>query len=341
MHYKNERAFVEDMRGGVLYSAYLFYGPETYLVEKYAKKIFGKGDDPFNSQRFDGGSPDIPAIYDAAEALPVFADKKQVLVDNLDPAKLSPEDLDGFEALLENLPETTTLIVTLRGKEPAPSAAAKKIIKLMDKYGAAVELGARAPGELAKFCRDLAKKLGCELSAEGAKYLLRICHNDMQPLENETRKICAYLKEGEITRDIIDILVTPKIEARVFDLQKYIIGGEAKKALELLSGLFALKEEPVGILAVLSMSFCDMYRARAARDAGVNSSRMLKDFEYKSAYRAENAFRAAGGISVRQARAAVNLLCEGDRKMKSLPVDNKIILEQTVLELMILCGRPA
>jgi len=65
---------------------------------------------------------------------------------------------------------------------------------------------------------------------------------------------------------------------------------------------------------------------------------MIKDFEYKSSYRAENAFRGAGKVSAKQARAAVVLLCGADRRMKSLPVDNAVILEQTVVELIMLCG---
>ncbi|MCL2857132.1 MAG: DNA polymerase III subunit delta [Oscillospiraceae bacterium] len=339
MRYTDEFSFGKVVRAGTTYPVYLLYGSERYLIEKWAKSLLGKGESsPFNSQRLDGQHPDLGEIWSALEALPLFAQEKVVHLDDFDPSGLSPKDLEDFAAMLADIPPSSRLIVTAKAASFATSAVGKKIIKLVEEHGAAVELSIRGRGDLVKFLQAGAKRLGCDLSGDGARHLVEICPADMQLLENELAKVCAFAGSGEIDREKIDAMVTPKTEASAFELSQLILRGSTKGALELLGRLFYLREEPIAILGALSVSFCDLYRACAAKDAGLAVPAMVKTYGYKSEFRAKKAFQNAGKLSLKAARKAVTMLCECDAAMKSTAGDARIRLEQLTVKLTALCG---
>ena len=66
---------------------YFLYGEEKYLISHYTEaivnKVLGKSYSDFNFQAFDGGKASIDEIADAAQALPLFAEHKCVLVKDL------------------------------------------------------------------------------------------------------------------------------------------------------------------------------------------------------------------------------------------------------------------
>jgi DNA polymerase-3 subunit delta len=334
-----EKTLAKAHRAGQRHTVWLLYGAETYLVERWAKTLMGEEPDanPFNAQRLDGKAPDLEALWDAVQAMPFFAEEKRVLLDGLEASSFHAEDLKAFETLLEELPDTTTLIITAKDPGFGTSAGGKKIIKLAEKLGAAVELGTPSPGDMEQFLQQEAEHQGCTLDSATARYLLQICPSDMQILQNELDKICSYAKEGKITRKHIDAVAIPKIEARTFDLQKFILRGDAGGALRLLADLFSLREDPIAILAALSMGFCDLYRAKCVRNAGGSRETLITQFGYRSEYRARKAYEESARHSTSRLRKMVLMLCDCDRLIKSTAVDTRLRLEQLTVELSALC----
>lgn len=336
MLYKNEDSFARDFKTGEPNGLYFLYGSENYLIDAWAarlvKKVCGQPD-AFNFQKLDGRRPDLDTLIDATEALPLMAESKCVLLDDIDASKLNAEQQKTLEELFADLNPACVLIVTAKPPVFDMSAAgAKKLIKLADTHGAAVELGSRGAAGLSAFIKAEAKKHGCEASTNICKYILQICENDMLTLKAEVAKICAYAGDGELVRVHVDAVATPKIEARVFDLSKAILAGNAQRAMEILANLFYLRESPVAVLAALIMSYVDLYRARIARDEGKSMADVMKLFGYKSEYRVKNAF--SGRLSAKRLRQCLACLYDCDIKMKSTGIDDRILLEQTVVLLL-------
>ena len=100
------------------------------------------------------------------------------------------------------------------------------------------------------------KKEVVQLSKQNAAHILFLSGNDLQTLYNEIEKLCAYTKEGEITKEAIDLNVVRNFETTVFLLANAIVAGNYSKAYELLDILFYQNEEPIAILAVLATSLC-------------------------------------------------------------------------------------
>ena len=124
-------------------------------------------------------------------------------------------------------------------------------------------------------------KRGCSLSKTKCCPNFVLSGNDLQTLYNEIEKLCAYTKEGEITKEAIDLNVIRNFETTVFLLANAIVAGQYNKAYELLDMLFYQNEEPIAILAVLATSYVDMYRVRACIQSGQAVSTLSQYFDYK------------------------------------------------------------
>ncbi len=340
MLYSNEDAFAKAGKQGVKHCAYLLYGSENFLIEKWAAALLKQHgqDSAFNLHRFDGRKPDLDAVYEAVEAFPLMAQTKLVYLDNLDYAKLNGEDQKKLAEILSDIPKDCILLAS--AKAPGfdqKSAAGKKLIALFDKAGCAVELGSRGPSGLLTFLRSTAGKNGCSLSPEVGRYILEICENDMTSLYNEIAKICAYAGGGEITKAQVDAVAIPKTEARIFDLQKRILSGDTQGAMTLLDDLFYLRENPVAILGVLGRAYVDLYRAKIARDNGVSPQDVASRFGYKGReFLVRNAFSASAGLSAGYLRRALDILYGCDKALKSTGIEEQTLLEQTVVQLFLL-----
>ena len=83
----DEKTLSADLKTA-LRGLYVLYGEEGYLVARYMEQIAKKAvcDDlgGFNLQRFDGETADAEQIEEAIDALPLMAERKCVVVRDLD-----------------------------------------------------------------------------------------------------------------------------------------------------------------------------------------------------------------------------------------------------------------
>jgi len=155
----------------------------------------------------------------------------------------------------------------------------------------------------------------------------------MNTLALEIDKICAYAGGEAITQQHLDAVLTVKTEARVFDLSKAILAGNAQRSMEILADLFYLREAPIAILATLIMSYADLYRARVAKDQGVPATELATRFGYKGReFRINNAYSTR--ISLAALRKSLNILTDCDRAMKSTGTNDHTLLEKTTIALI-------
>ena len=323
---------------GDLKRFYFLYGPEKYMLQRHAERIMSKAGAAvfadFNLQRFDGREASVEAISVAVTALPFMAERKCVAVSDFDVEARSAADMEKLNQLLASLPETTVLLFYYPGLEFDPKRAAKwkKIIALAEKQGESVCFERRSESDLEKI-----------LCTAAAKRLIRSCGNDLQTLFNELEKLCAFTGEGEITPAAIEKLTTKNLESTVFLLAKAVVAGDPQKAYSILDLLFSQNEEPVAILAVLSSSYVDMYRAAASIRSGLAVTEAAKHFDYKGKeFRLRNAERDSRGVSLPVLRRSLDVLLKADLALKGARGDRRITLERYIAELLLLAkgGEP-
>nr|WP_255575723.1 DNA polymerase III subunit delta [Caproiciproducens faecalis] len=324
---------------------YLLHGEEKYLVGFYAKKLIAKAAgtafSDFNFQRFDD-TASIDAIASAVEALPFMAERKCVVVSDLDVESLRAQEASKLDELLKSVPDTTVLVFYLPSIEIDYKADKKwkKFIDTVSRTGATVHLKRRSGPDLEKALCSAASKRGCELSRQNAGRIIGYCGNDLQTLFNELEKLCAYQKEGAISAQTIDALVVKNLETRVYDLSKAIIAGQYDKAYGILDLLFYQNEEPVSVLAVLSSAYIDMYRVRVSIQSGFSAMEPAKHFDYaRKEFRLTNAERDAKKLTTPVLRQSLQVLLGADTALKSARGDRRIIMEKLIAQLLLIAEK--
>ncbi len=342
----NEESLKKQIKSGEFSRLYIIYGNEGYLKQFYANTICSKAVDKdfedFNLKKLDGKDTNLNEIYDCISAFPMMSEYTCTLVKDFplnnfigDRAKVDSE----FENVISDIPESSILVFwmdTMEVDEKDKKWA--KVLKIFDETGVCAKIDKRTRAALEKLLVSSAAKKGCALSRENAYYIIDLVGEDMSTLQNELNKVCAYVNEGEIEKCHIDKTVIVSVEAKIFQLSRMVVRGEADNAYENLANLFKLREEPIVILSVLSKSFVDMYRVKAAKEAGVSNAKMADEFPgnvYKNKlFTLDNASSDVKNYSVTQLKNALDILADADRRLKSTSEDGKTVLEELILRLL-------
>lgn len=340
MSYIDEDKLKKQLHSGEIANVYFLYGKDNALTEQYVKRIVRKsvGANPsdFNLQNFDGKAVTVSQIEDAVEALPVFAPRKCVSISNLDVDKLSVDELDRLIGIVGDMPDTALLLFYITSLEIKLVSKVKKLLTAISKAGEVCELKQGTPNELAKLTIAKVESAECEISISDAVYLANQTLCNRMLLRNEVDKLISFVGKGKITRQIIDSLVSQQIETSTFTLAKAVIAGNFKQALGIIDELFYQRIDAIAILSALSMTFMDLYRARAAITAGVSEAKVAEDFGYPKnrMFAVSNAFRDARRITAPRLRECITLLADADITLKSTRTDPRTIVEQTVVQMM-------
>jgi DNA polymerase-3 subunit delta len=91
------------------------------------------------------------------------------------------------------------------------------------------------------------------------------------------------------------------------------------------------------VLSALSGAYTDLYRAKALEADGLPLQTGIDAFGYRGReFRLKNAARDGRRVSAKALGESIDLLAETDMAMKSAPGDRRVMLEQTVVELLLL-----
>lgn len=340
-----EDALKKNIRNQIYDNLYFLYGEEKMLVglyqNKLKEKLIGKEPSDFNYHVFEEGSQ-INEIAQVIDIVPFAERCNYVLINDLNIEKLSEEDMKVFCSLLENIPETTVLVISMITFVPTGKKAARwnKLIKVTEKYGTAVNLERRSPQMLKKQLISWAEKGGCTLLPANAEKIIAYSGQDLQTLQNELIKLCAFCEDGEITATAIEKLVAKNLEARIFDLADAVIKCDADRAFKTLDILMYQKEEPVTVLAVLSSTYIDIYRVKIAAQSGESNAQIVNDFDYKrKEFRLKKAQGYSHNLSDESLLDCIALLADTNAVMNSSAVNKQLLLEQLLGNLMLTSKR--
>lgn len=335
-----EEKLNSDIRGGRIGRVYFFYGKEPFLVKTYTDRIIKKtvGSEPldFNFVTLKG-NPDVNDLRDYVDGLPVFADMKVITVNDTDPEKMDKDELKAYIDVIGDIPDTTVLIFNITGFQPdEKKSKTKSLISAVDKNGFVCKLDGIPESKIAGLIVKKAAKAGVVISGEDAAYITERVLCDMTLASSETEKLINYVGTGgTITRDIIDKLVGKLLDTSVYELATAINSGKRAEAFRILDDLFAERIEPVVILSALSGAYLDFYRAKLAKTAGVSPVKAADDFGYgkNREWVFKKAMNAVPKLKTEYLRETIFILSETDIMLKSVPVDNRIIIEQALAKL--------
>lgn len=184
-------ALVKEWKAGKFRPVYLFVGEEASAKREALaklKELFAADD--FNLFEFSGDAEsEAPQAVSEALTLPVFSDKRLVLVTN---SKLPAGAKEVYLEYLKNPSPTTTLVLMSEDKRPDAKDA------LTNAAGKAGAIGLFAPlteEEAVARLTAAAKAAGKELTADAADMLVGEAGTDWGVLGQELEKLSLYAKD--------------------------------------------------------------------------------------------------------------------------------------------------
>jgi DNA polymerase-3 subunit delta len=320
---------------------YLFYGPEEYLKKYYMecieKIVLTDGLKEMNRIVLEGKA-DFGRIKDNCETVPIFSERKIVIVKNSGLLKARKKNegssskdkhsSDGFLSLLQNIPEYTCLVFYEEDVDKK-----LKTVEYIGKNGLVVEFSYQKTAELTRWVMKVFKSYKKEIDNTAAMYLVENSEQGMTEILNEINKVVAFL--GDKNRvDIQDIesVCTKSLKGRIFDLTDAIAAREGLKALKLLDDMIVLKEPVQKIHFMIARQLRQIFQARLLLDKGMSTAEICTELGL-SPYIANKILKQAKGFTGEQLKKALERSLELDVAVKTGRIDERMAVELVIVEL--------
>ena len=326
-----------DLKAGTPKPVYLFYGEEAFLRDYYLGKlkelILPAGLEDFNLHTAKGKECSIDWIEQAADCLPMMSERTLVVVTDFDLFSQGEKGRDRLMKILSALPDYCTLVFVydlLACKMDGRS----KLLALIKKLGAAVDFQRQDEEQLTGWiCRQF-KKAGKSIDTRDAGYLVFLCGDLMHSLSSEIGKIASYADHPRVTREDIDAVAAPVLEAQVFEMTGAVSKGDFDRASEVLGALLKLQEEPFMLLALIGKELRKLHTARIALDTGRDKFWLMERWNMRSDYPARLLLDNAKKVSREWCANGVKRCYEVDLRIKSVSgVDGADELKLLLMEL--------
>lgn len=334
-----EETLIKDIRSKRLSNIYFIFGNDSYLKQYYCDKISSiacTGDPFFNLQKFDNNSS-LQDVYDAIKQYPMMADSKYVSLEDYDFAKCEKGDFEKLCTIISETSDGCVFVlkfdaITLDIKKDSRT---KKLISLACKNGGkVVELNHRPIGQTSNMLVKGALKRGCNLSESNARYIIEKSGEDISLLKNELDKLCAFVKSGEITKEIIDKVCVKTVESSLYDFATFIISGKLQDALKILDDMFFMRIEPLVILHSVSSVYLDIYRVYEGQKSNKSIDDIASDFDYGSRkFILNKTIPKLKNFNIRKLSDSFSILLTCDKALKSFSGNERLCLEKMTVDL--------
>lgn len=316
---------------------YAILGTEGHLKRQYFEKLSQilkiPQKDDFNLQVFTGENIDLFAVAEAVEMMPVFSEKKFVILRDIGLYKWNMEKLKELIGIVESLPAETVLLIADLSDTIETGGQKKKIQGMFEKFGLIIDIAPPSSNDLELWVKKQVTKAGGSIEEVAVKMLVLYCEGDMTRILVELEKLLLY--NSTVTKKSVQLLVTPSLDVSVFALSKALEKGDTEGALWVLKDLSASGEEAIVVLGALSSQYVTLFRAMAAEREGISMGEIMRDYSYRGRdFVVRNAIRQAEQTNWRTMKKIMEILEEADFLLKTGTPNPYLTLETTVIKLM-------
>lgn len=313
---------------------YLFYGPEDYLKKYYLESIENsilQGDLKSLNRVLLEGKTENSTIIDNCETLPVFSDRKLVIVKNSGIFKAKGKGgqeskkknvKDEFLEYLNEIPPHTCLIFF---EEEIDKRL--KPVEFVKKNGLVVEFAFQKPSELVKWVIKVFKSNNKEIDMVTASHLVENCEQGMTEILNEINKLVLYSKNKvKISGEDIEKVCTKSVKSRIFDLTDAISEKDTGKALNLLEDMVILREPIPKILFMIARQFRQILKIKLLCDSGLRFEEAASKMGITT-FMAGKIKKQASGFDSKTLKLALEECLDMDLAIKTGKINDRIAAE--------------
>jgi DNA polymerase-3 subunit delta len=332
-----------SLNKGSLAPVYYFHGPEDVLKDEAMRAILDRALDPsvrdFNFDQRSVGQLDAETIHTLCNTLPMLAERRVVLLRDIEAWKRKTAARSEFLRYLEH-PSPETVVILVQGS--AEDGEDKELAK-----GAyTVRFDALPPERASRWVLHHAGKLGLALEPDAVEHLVRSVGADLGPLASELAKLASLPADQPLTVEQVGELVGVRSGETQWDWRAAVLDDQSARAVTLLPALLGQPGvSGVKLVSLLGTALVGVGIARGLYDKGMRGG-ALDDAVLKTLFK----HRPAGLLGYREEasrwtrwapkwppirlRAALRAALETDQALKTTTVsDERGLLTELVLRL--------
>lgn len=259
--------FTQAVRANRIPPVLVLHGDEGYLVEQAVRQVIAAVVPPegrdFNLTIVHGRDLKGHELAEQARTLPVFADRRLVVIRNLHEA--SADQLEAFSSYLDDPVPETFLLCAAAGIDKR-----RKFFQKVAQIGEVIEFKRLYENQMPQFIRDRAKEAGRTFTGSALKLFCRRVGNNLAEVMGELEKLVSYAGDREFfeEEDVAAVVSDTRVE-NVFALTDALGSGETAEALRLLARLLDDGQPPLVILTMLTRHYRQLWKTRELLAQGV------------------------------------------------------------------------
>ena len=330
--------------------ALLLIGPEAYDRRRIKDALLAAFP-PDSMAQHDLGEVSLAEVIDDVRSLSLFASERLIWVLNAEAAVPRAKAVEEEDSETGAAGDATPLQQYL--KDPTPGVLLvfeairydfegedKRKQDRVRKFYAAisdiVELRRFASHEARAEAETLARRGGFRLDSDALDLLVEALGADMARIAVELEKLALYAGNRAIAVDDIAALVPDARSTTIFALVNALGRRDRTRALEILDTLTREGEYLPLALAFLSTQF---RMALVAREAGLRSAQQIQSHFGRLGIqmwgsRADQVYQTTAKFNKAQLERALELIFEADRGLRDARPDDRVIMEQFILQLV-------
>ena len=338
--YSSYREIDGDLKGGIIYPVYFFYGEDEYLVKEYEGRIRDKvlgGDssgDDLRSFTFYGGDDSVADVLNAAMTMSMLGGKKVVLLRSGE--KLSEKEAEALVSYSKDPSDSTVLVISARGvgkaKVKGTHLPPGKLGGLL-KHAAVSAFSKMREGDIRKWVAARFQKEGKEIDGEAVEILVDFIGQDMTYVSGEVEKILTYLGDQEraAIEDVEAMIPYLRVHS-VFELTDALSVGDEKRAVKITREILSGGTEPHQVLPTIRWHFMRLWTLKVMMEGGVGGEVATKELKIP-VFRQREYIDQAKRISHRVFRDALRMVYDVERVLKTRSVKGSVVLDKLAMDI--------
>lgn len=273
------------VKKGIVPPVCFLYGDEQFLVERAAQALLVNAIDQslkdFNLNVFYGNESKGIDIIDAAQTLPMFSERRAVLVKRAE--QLKADALEVMLPYILNPAPGTCLLLTGTKIDQR-----KKFFLEFKKQGILVEYKRLYDNKLPGFIQTEAISHGKPIETAAAELLSALIGNNLQELSSQLEKLVVYAgTKQRITVEDVHIMASSSKAFTAFELAKFLGLRDASNSIRSLDAMFLNGEDAPMMIGALTRHFRQLWRVRELLDRKVPPADIGRELSINSFFLGE------------------------------------------------------
>ncbi len=316
----------------------LLSGQESYLIDWSIRMLVDRYVNPackdFDFIKFNGLTASFEEIRNCCETLPMFSERKIVVVEKLKCLEAESEDEKKWSAYFKEIPDFSLMILVNESVD-----GRRKITKIINEIGKTYEFNQLPEEFLKKFISKQLKLRGKTAKSQvisdfiaDSGYYDKNTNYTLYNLDNDLTKVVAHATGDEILKDDVNQTLSGNIERDIFAMMDNLGRGNKGSAFQMLSHLFLYGENEYKILGLICSQFETVTMIKEMQEEGKSFSEISTNLGLNP-YRIKILHGLSEKYTLSHLKTILGDAYRVDRRIKTGMLDKNLALELFIADI--------